>query len=185
MTAAKFTFLVDGDGCTEETFSAILKVCADQLIGCNRIIVFRGEHAFPLNLADTTKPYRDLLDKIFFSDIPHAMRSNSASFTAYSVGHANAHTGNMKDHVSDIITQSIPFLSGSREKKQYYVFVSTTVKKEHMVEDSFRIRRPDDLMQLAEKANSVGGGGATGVESLMSMIPNASRLTSLFQNGSK
>ncbi len=180
---AKFTFLIDGDACHPDTFTAILKVCGEQLIGCNRIIIFRGKLPFPITVPDASRPYHDLFEKMFFSDIPAELR-NSASFVAYAIGHANAHTGSMKDHISDIMTQSIPFLASSRDKAQHYVFVSTALHKHDMPANTYRIRKSEDLMTLANSEVNKAGGGGTGVESLMSMIPNASRISSFLQSAS-
>lgn len=183
---AKFTFLIDGDACDTKTFSAILESCAEDILGCNRIIVFRGVNAFPLTLADSTKAYRALLDKVFFNQMPEEFREDSSHFTSYAIGVASAHTGNMKDHMSDIMCSSIPFLASSSTaaKKQIYVFVSNRVRRKSMPAGSFRVMRPDDLVSLAQtEVNQVGGGG-TGVESLMTMMPSAARsLMSNFGGG--
>lgn len=129
---------------------------------------------FPITLSDSTAAYQEILQKVFFSTIPLELMGDSANFIAYSIGFANGHTGNMRDHLSDIITNSIPFLKSSKEKcKQHFVFVSDRVHRRHMPEGTHRIRSPNDLIALAASEVNLSGGGGTGVESLMTMVPRA------------
>lgn len=181
----KFTFIVDCDHCLPEMLRHLLDACVDGPLKmrCNRILIFRGRNKFSLIFSDTSKPYRDLMEKHFYDEIPEAFLDNANSFVAYTIGVASAHTGNMRDHLSEIVLQNLPFLNQSTEnKRQHFVFVSSRKgMRDAIPDDSHRVSKPDHLQELSEL--EIVGRGGTGVESLVSMLPDTSRLSALFQMG--